>query len=368
MATASAIRVLVVDDSALVRQIVVRLLSEDRHIEVVGTARDGVEALEKAASLEPDVITLDIEMPELDGIEVLRRLERHCRSRVVVLSSIDDPETTYLALSLGAVDFVVKPAAGVATSVDELAVTLRAKIRTAYHVAPGRVSAVARMAARVASATASANSDWPSLRSEPARRPGACVALAASTGGPPALEIVLAAVPRTLPAAFVVVQHLPAGFSASLSRRLSGAGEVDFEVAETDMPLEAGCGYVAPHGTHLAVAADESGVCRFATLSDPPIHGVRPAADPLFESVARAFGRRSVGVVLTGMGSDGARGAECIRDAGGQVIAQDEATSVVWGMPRAAVRMAALAGTVRLDLIGATICDYVLHGAGGEGT
>ena len=357
----SAIRVLVVDDSALVRQIVVRVLADDRHIEVVGTARNGVEALEKAASLDPDVITLDIEMPELDGIEVLRRLDRHSKSRVVVLSSIDDPATTYLALSLGAVEFVVKPTAGVATAVDELAATLRAKIRTAYHVAPGRASAVARISARVASMAASASlGGHATQQPAPNLRPRVCVALAASTGGPPALEVVLSSVSGDLPAAFVVVQHLPAGFSASLARRLSGAGDVSFQEAESGMALEAGCGYVAPYGAHLAVASDGAGVRRFAMLPGPPMHGIRPAADPLFESVAKEFGTRAVGVVLTGMGSDGALGAKRIREAGGQVIAQDEATSVIWGMPRATLRMAALDGVVALDLIGGEICRCVL--------
>ena len=368
MSAASAIRVLIVDDSALIRQILTRVLSDDVHIEIVGTARTGVEALEKAASLQPDVITLDIEMPELDGIEVLRRLDKHSDARVVVLSSVDDPATTYLALSLGAVEFVPKPSAGVASSVDELSATLRAKIRTAYHVAPGQVSTVARMVARVAARVAALSTPRREPYPAPARAPRACVAVAASTGGPPALEIVFASVRREVPAAYVVVQHLPAGFSTSLARRLTAAGEVPFCEADAEMALESGRGYVAPYGAHLVVVTDSDGVRRFELRDDPPLHGVRPSADPLFESVAEQFGCNSVGVVLTGMGSDGARGARRIRDAGGTVIAQDEETSVVWGMPRAALRLGATDHVLPLDAVGAAVCDRVLGRSTGEAT
>jgi two-component system, chemotaxis family, protein-glutamate methylesterase/glutaminase len=366
---ASTIRVLVVDDSALLRQILLRALRDDPHIEVVGTARNGIEALEKAVALQPDVITLDIEMPELDGIEVLRRLEGHAQSRVVVLSSITDPATTYLALSLGAVEFVVKPTAGVASSADELAHTLREKIRIAYNVPPGRAATVARMAARIASrSSAKKSASRPTLSSAPLNRPTSCVAFASSTGGPPALEVAIAPLTRALPAALVVVQHLPAGFSASLARRLSAAGEIQFREAERDMPLEAGCGYVAPPGAHLRVTTSASGVRRFELTSEPPIHRIRPAADPLFESVAEQFRSRSVGVVLTGMGKDGARGAAAIHAAGGTVIAQDEATSVVWGMPQAAAQLDAVDRMLPVDLIGETIAECVHDAVSGRAT
>jgi len=359
MAPASAIKVLIVDDSALVRQVLTRVLGEDPNIVIVGSARDGVEALEKAASLRPDVITLDIEMPELDGIEVLRRLDRHSNARVVILSSIDDAATTYLALSLGAVEFVPKPVAGVVTAIDDLSETLRAKIRMAYHVAPGQAAAIARLTARAEQAAASnARAAAPS-RTVAGETAHACVALAASTGGPAALAAVFSAIPAGLSAAFVVVQHLPAGFAASLARRLTSVGGVPFAVAEQGMVLEAGHGYVAAHGTHLAVATGRAGTRRFELRHDAAMHGVRPAADVLMESVAAAYGPQGIGVVLTGMGRDGAQGALAMRKAGGLVVVQDEATSVVWGMPRAAATAGACDEQLALDLVGPRLLELI---------
>jgi two-component system chemotaxis response regulator CheB len=339
-AMGSPIRVLVVDDSALVRQILTRALSEDPDIEIVGTARDGVEALQKAAELKPDVITLDIEMPELDGIGVLRHLSKHSDARVVVLSSVDDEGTTYLALSLGAIEFVQKPTAGIATSIADLAADMRAKIRTAFNVTPAHAHALAREGSRALRATRrGAPAASPEATSA---RPEVVVGLAASTGGPPALERVVSGLPPSPGVAFVIVQHLPAGFSASFARRLSTHSAVEFVEAEQNAPLLAGRGYVAPHGSHLTIVAGESGIHRCHLSQDPPIHGVRPSADPLFESLAAQFGESSVAVVLTGMGTDGATGAAAVKRAGGAVIVQDEATSVVWGMPGATLRAGAV--------------------------
>lgn len=330
------IRVLVVDDSALVRQILTRALSDDPQIEIVGTACDGVEALEKAGDLQPDVITLDIEMPELDGIQVLRHLHRRSDARVVVLSSVDDAATAYLALSLGAIDFVQKPAAGVATTIAELSFEMGVKIRTAFHVAPEHVAAIARAPIKITpSAAPQARPCSPESGAAPPGPLRVCVGLAASTGGPPALEAVFSGLSASLPAAFVVVQHLPAGFSTSLARRLSRHTGIEFVEAESGMVLTPGRGYIACHGAHLVVVTDDLGIHRFGMVLGSPVHGVRPAADPMLASLAEQFGAGSVGVVLTGMGSDGASGCAAILRAGGEVIVQDEETSVVWGMPRA---------------------------------
>lgn len=342
----SAIKVLVVDDSALIRQMLTRALSLDPAIEIVGSAKTGLEAIEKAGELRPDVITLDIQMPELSGLEALPHIVKTTDARVVMLSSLGDAETTYQALDQGAVDFLVKPAKGVATSLAELSEVLLKKIKTANRIDP-RHRVVRRNGADAR--PDSAKSPFGST-GVPADR---VVAIAASTGGPPALETVFSGLTADLPAAYLVVQHLPAGFTQSLAKRLSRVTDIFVTEAEDGMPVERGVAYLAPHGLHTRVTGLTSK--RFFLEDSPSVHGVRPAADPLMESVAESYGDRSVGVVLTGMGSDGAAGLKLIRDAGGETIAQDEETSVVWGMPGAASRAGAVARMVPLDRVSAEI-------------
>jgi len=347
----SAIRVLVVDDSALIRQMLTRALSMDPRIMVVGVAKTGVEAIEQASDLNPDVITLDIEMPEMTGLEALPQIRRHSKARVIMLSSLDDPDTTYKALALGAVDFIPKPTAGMATSISDLTDVLLKKIRIANRVSPDTVPYVS---APSADRAPEGGSHVPTLSPPGGTGPMVCVAIASSTGGPPALERVFDGLASSLSAAYVVVQHLPAGFSESLARRLDTISGITVKEADDGMPIEAGHAYLARHGAHVEVCMAD-GVPRLRLNTEPPVHGVRPAADVLFASVARAFGDAAVGVVLTGMGSDGARGALAIKRAGGDTIIQDEATSVVWGMPGSAVKLDAGKRVVPLGLVAAEI-------------
>lgn len=346
----SAIRVLVVDDSALIRQMLTRVLSLDPRIEVVGIAKTGIEAIEKARELSPDVVTLDIEMPELNGIEALPHIRHHSDARVIMLSSIDDSDTTFKALSMGAVDFIPKPTAGMAGSLTELSELLLKKIKIAYRVDPLQVGAV--QAALGGSREADGAAPAPHASDS---GPLACVSIAASTGGPPALERVFSGLAASMPAVYLIVQHLPPRFSASLARRLSSAGDVPVVEAEHGMSIEPGHGYIAPHGYHMVVHRTAAGTVQTEFRDGPSINGVRPAADPLFESNAAVFGEHSIGVVLTGMGSDGARGAAAIKRAGGYTVAQDEATSVVFGMPAATIRMAAASRVVSIGLVAAEI-------------
>ncbi|MDZ4064639.1 MAG: chemotaxis response regulator protein-glutamate methylesterase [Coriobacteriia bacterium] len=345
----SAIKVLVVDDSALIRQMLTRALSLDPRIEVVGVAQNGVEAIEKARALEPDVITLDVEMPELTGLEALPHLTRHTKARVIMLSTLDDPDTTYSALSRGAVDFLTKPKAGVASSIAELSEQLLKKIRIAYRVDPERMAATERVFQETPPPVVPERADKTPIALD------YVVAVAASTGGPPALERVFSGLNSAIPAAFLLVQHLPAGFTASLARRLSSASDIPVLEAREGMVVRQGTAYVAPYGVHMTVTRTDRNVCRLLLEDSEPVHGVRPAADPLFEAVARTYGERSVGVVLTGMGSDGAQGMVAIRDAGGETIVQNEETSVVWGMPGAAVKRKAAGHVVPLGLVAAEI-------------
>ncbi len=363
----TTIKVLVVDDSALIRQMLTRALSVDPRIEIVGTAKTGVEAIEKARDLDPDVITLDIQMPELDGLEALPHITKHSDARVVMLSSVDDPDTTYQALSTGAVDFIYKPRGGMASSLTELTELLLKKIRTAYRIDPSKVDGVRAAGIEQLQTQAGVAEAAPEVVSEPGdglppiavevhggAPPSLIVAIAASTGGPPALECVFRGLVSSLPAAYLVVQHLPPGFTSSLARRLSSAGDVETVEAVDGMAVTAGRAYIAPHGLHMRVVK-EDGQVRLSLTDDAPVHGVRPAADPLFESLAAQFGDRAVGVVLTGMGSDGARGLLAIRQAGGSTIVQNEETSVVWGMPGAAMKQGAARHVVPIGLVAAEI-------------
>ncbi|TDB36992.1 MAG: chemotaxis response regulator protein-glutamate methylesterase [Actinobacteria bacterium] len=358
----SIIKVLVVDDSALIRQMLTRALSVDPRIEVVGSAKTGVEAIEKAGALTPDVITLDIEMPELSGIEALPHLIRGSSARVVMLSGVDDPDTTYQALALGAVDFIAKPRAGFATSLSELSELVIKKIKTAYRIDPDR-----RMAHGVPAAgqieSIGAGGAAPVVRQPGGPVPAMerVVAFASSTGGPPALELVFSGLSRSLPCAYLIVQHLPAGFTASLARRLGKVTDIRVLEGRHGMVLEGGSAYIAPHGSHMIVEGTKRP--RIQLIDSPSMHGVRPAADPLFTSVAAACGPRAVGVILTGMGSDGAQGLKEIHANGGDTIAQDEASSVVWGMPGSAARLGAADRIVPLKRIAGEIRRTMREGA-----
>ena len=347
------IRVLVVDDSALIRQMLVRALGLDPHIEVVGWARNGVEAIEQSRKLQPDVITLDIQMPELSGLEALPHIVRDCDARVLMLSSQDDSDVMYQALASGAVDFIAKPRGGFASSLSELSDQVVKKIKTAYRIDPAKVGArrpPQALEALTSAGGATANrSTVPRTGSNDS--PAQIVALAASTGGPPALERVFAGLPQDLPVAYMVVQHLPAGFTVSFARRLARISGMPVVEAEDGMRVRPGHGYLAAYGRHMVVEGRPGRNTTIRLLDDPSVHGVRPAADPLFFSLAAEYADRATGVVLTGMGTDGAEGLLAMRRAGGHTIVQDEDTSVVWGMPGAAVKLGAAESVEPLERI-----------------
>jgi two-component system chemotaxis response regulator CheB len=354
----SKIRVLIVDDSALIRQILTRALSVDPRIEIVGSAKDGVEGIEKARELQPDVVTLDVEMPQLTGLEALPHILKHSDARVMMLTTLDDPDTTYTALSLGAVDFINKPKAGFATSIADLSELLLKKIKIAYRIDPEKAHAAAAASSGPEAAESTDGGEAPPEPTRPVPAASSCdriVAIASSTGGPPALEKVFSGLTSDLPAAYLVVQHLPQGFSASLARRLDSVGGVEVREAAEGAYVEPGLALLAPYGAHMIIEHTPAGRSRIVLEDAPPTHGVRPAADPLFESVAESCGDRSVGVVLTGMGSDGARGLAAIKAAGGDTIVQNEETSVVWGMPGAAHKMGAVRHMVPIGLVAAEI-------------
>ena len=327
------VRVLVVDDSALMRKLLGDILSSDPRIEVVGTAFDGQDGLEKIVALSPDVVTLDVEMPRKDGLALLEEIMRTRPMPVVMVSSLtqEGAEVTLKALSLGCVDFVGKPSGSISTNIQIVGAELISKVVMA---------STARVRALRASLTPPPPVSIP-VRRSPA--PGGrvrreIVAIAASTGGPMALQQLLAALPRNFPLPIVVTQHMPMGFTALFAKRLDAVSPLEgFE----GLALKPGLVVIAPGGSHLLVR--RRGAEAFCALSDaPPVLSVKPSANIMFSSVLDEFGGNVLGVVLTGMGRDGADGALALHERGARIIAESQETCVVYGMPRAAVELGAV--------------------------
>jgi two-component system chemotaxis response regulator CheB len=334
------IRVLVVDDSAFVRRVLSEELGRHADIEVVGTAVDPYAAREKIVRLRPDVVTLDVEMPRMDGLSFLAKLMRHMPIPVVVVSSLGtrDSEVAVRALALGAVEVVAKP--GSAFAVHGILGDLARAVRTA---AAAKVGAAPGAAAPRPAA--------PAPLFETTHK---VLAIGASTGGTQAIERVLCGLPAASPGT-VIVQHMPQNFTGPFARRLNSVCPMEVREAVDGDAVVPGLALVAPGGFHLVL--QRSGARYVARVKDgPPVHHQRPAVDVLFQSVARHAGRSAVGVLLTGMGADGARGLLAMREAGAHTIAQDEATSVVYGMPAEAARLGAAAEIAALgDVAGAAL-------------
>lgn len=322
--------VLVVDDSAVVRRVIADLLNTSGEFAVVGTAADGLDAIRQVHALDPQLVTLDVQMPELDGLQVLGYIMSECPRPVVMLSALDAPgggDLTMRALELGAVDFVQKPQRDEGLDVAALSERLVASLRAALGSNPRAASVLARPRFALKAARFDA---------APAEY---VVAITASTGGPRALAELIPALPTGLGAAVLVVQHMPRGFTESLARRLDRLSP--FRVAEgrDGELILADSVLIAPGGRHMVTTVSDRGA-RVTLHDDLPRWGMRPSADPLFESVARDFGARAMGIVLTGMGRDGAEGLRLLRAAGAYAIVQDRASSVVFGMPLFAQRHA----------------------------
>jgi two-component system, chemotaxis family, protein-glutamate methylesterase/glutaminase len=324
------IKVLVVDDSAIVRKLLSDALKVEPDIEVVGGAGDPFVARDMILRFEPDVITLDIEMPRMDGISFLRTLMAHRPMPVIIISSLTQSgsATTIEALRAGAIDVLAKP--GSPTSVGELAARLKDRVRAVRGMAP---AGLARAAAAHAAAPAPVSSS-PVRFDHPRRRRG-IIAIGASTGGPQAIESLLTRMPAETPP-IVIAQHMPAGFTKAFAGRLDRVCKIRVVESAGGEVLEPGVAYLAPGGHHLAV--DAHGVRLTTRLHDgPQLHHQRPAVDELFNSLARLGGVPIVAALLTGMGADGAEGLLALRKAGAETIAEDEISCIVFGMPREAI-------------------------------
>ena len=322
------VRVLVVDDSALMRKLIPIILSRDPNIEVVGTAMDGAFALKKIEELEPDVVTLDLEMPRMDGIETLRLIVRRAPLPVILFSthSKEGAYSTFKALALGAIDFVAKPKDAAAGNLDAIAGQLIEKVKVAKR-AGGKRLQVPPVEETELSSKKSGRNPIP---------PNRIIAIGISTGGPNALQFVLSQIPAEFTGTILVVQHMPEGFTEMFAKRLDECCHLDVHEARSGDLLLAGRVLICPGNRHMMVRRMPRG--DMAVLSDgPPVNGHRPSADVLFHSVAQEFGPSAVGIIMTGMGEDGAEGLGAIKNSGGMTIAQSEDTCVVGGMPRAAI-------------------------------
>ncbi|HET6763284.1 MAG TPA: chemotaxis response regulator protein-glutamate methylesterase [Longimicrobiaceae bacterium] len=324
--------VLVVDDSAFMRRVISDMVSSAPEFRVVGTARDGNDALRKIYQLNPDIVTLDVEMPGLDGLAALGYIMSETPRPVVMLSAhtTEGGEATMRALDYGAVDFVAKPSGTISLNLEKVGARLLTALRAA---ASANLSNIRVHVPRPGAPRS------PVPRTAEEGSPEVAVAIAASTGGPRALAEMIPRVRAPLGAAVLIVQHMPPRFTRTLAERLDGLARLPVTEAEDGEPVRAGHVYLAPGDFHMRVVRDDGGV-RIALTREPALWGVRPAADHLFRSVAETYGSRTLGVVLTGMGRDGAEGLRSIVEAGGAGIAQDRATSVIYGMPQAAAEFA----------------------------
>lgn len=342
LAVIAPIRVLIIDDSALVRKTLSSILEEASDIVVVGTAIDPLDARQKIKRLNPDVLTLDVEMPRMDGLTFLKNLMRLRPMPVVMISSLTDngAEVTLEALEIGAVDFVCKPKLDVAHTLEDYAFEIASKIRSAQ--AANCLPYERRRASR------SEISGVPALAvGSRFKTSDKIVAIGSSTGGTEAVREILTRLPADSPG-IVIAQHIPPLFSRSFAERLDRASAVSVCEASDGQQILPGHAYVAPGDRHLRVG--RNGARYICELSEEdPVNRHRPSVDVLFDSVAEKVGGNALGVILTGMGADGARGLKRMRDAGAVTLAQDERSSVVWGMPGQAVKLGAAVDVISLS-------------------
>jgi two-component system chemotaxis response regulator CheB len=346
------IRVLVADDSAFMCKVLKEIISADPQLEVAGTARDGREAVALAESLRPDVITMDINMPHLDGLQATELImSQHPRPIVIVSSeSREGASGTLRALELGAIDFVPKPSSGIDLDMRSVREELTRKLKMAAKVRVVRTATLSRLPAAHAPVSLAANSVRASaLNGTGGKVP--VVVIAASTGGPAAVMRVVAGLPKDLAAAVLLVLHMPAAFTRQFTIQLAEIAQLPVKEAESNEPLQAGMIYLCPGANHLRL----SSIGKITLDGGPRIEGYRPCADVALETVAAYARPLTVAVVLTGMGNDAAKGVLAVKAAGGYVIAQDEATSVIFGMPAEAIKTGVVDEVLGLDEISAAI-------------
>jgi two-component system chemotaxis response regulator CheB len=365
------IRVVVVDDSALVRSMLTEIINRQPDMECIGAAADPLVAREMIRNLNPDVITLDVEMPRMDGIDFLSKLMRLRPMPVVMVSTLTErgAEVTLKALELGAIDFVAKPKIGVADGLKQLANEITDKVRIAakarIHRSPTPANAPAAPSTTSARPGAGAGGGAASSPAASAASPASLgrlsteklVFIGASTGGTEATKEVLLALPADAPAV-VITQHMPPGFTKSYAARLDSLCRIRVKEATDGERVLPGHAYIAPGGMHLSV--ERSGANYIARVQDgDPVNRHKPSVEVLFKSAARVVGRNAIGIMLTGMGADGAKAMREMKDAGAYCVAQDEASCVVFGMPREAIAAGAVDQVLPLKDVGPHLMEYL---------
>ncbi len=346
----SRIRVLVVDDSAFMRKVISDTLTSNPDIEVIGRAKNGQEAIEKVTRLKPDVVTMDIEMPVLDGMNALGYIMSECPTPVIMLSAANSTDTTITAFHYGAVDFIVKPTGEISRDMTSIKEEMIKKVKAAAGVAVHKLGFIEEEKKKESVGREllfnfldhSIESSNKKKKTEPVRKIKLqkVVVIGSSTGGPRALRQVIPLLPSTFDAPVLVVQHMPPGFTKSLADRLNVQSMMIVREAEDGDTVEPGTVYIAPGDYHMIVKQQrKNGEVReiIALTKDERVQGVRPSVDVLLRSVAQIYGSHALGVILTGMGSDGSDGIRKLKSAGGRVIAEDESTCVVYGMPKSVI-------------------------------
>lgn len=340
------IRVLVVDDSLFVRTILTDMLSFDPEIEIIGTAKDGDDAVTKAKKLRPDVVTMDLVMPKADGIQALKGIREMDESiRVLMLSASDRASADQImkSLELGAFDFILKPSSTSSTSILRMKWDIITRIKAAFHSVGKEMLDESPHIIRAP----------PGARKKVRKARGVpeyVVAIGSSTGGPIALRYILSSLPPEINVPIIIAQHMPKGFTESFAERLNSNCEIDVSEAKDGELLERGHAYIGPGNMHIQVNTTDKGL--EASLHEGErMRGGRPSVDILMSSVADVVGENSIGIILTGMGNDGAKGMRRIKDIGGQTIAQNQESSLIWGMPHAAIRVGAVDMVLPLEEI-----------------
>ncbi|MFW5999606.1 MAG: protein-glutamate methylesterase/protein-glutamine glutaminase [Halanaerobiaceae bacterium] len=338
------IKVLVVDDSAFMRQILKRTINRDPELKTISTANNGAEALKQIEEFKPDVITLDIDMPVKNGLETLEeiiRLEKPLP--VIILSALDTKDTVMQALELGAFDFIAKPSGKISLSINEIREKLLKKIKAAHKSQPNVYNEPEVKISPGKKISKNSKENFP------------VIAIGSSSGGPKALKKLLSIFPENFPAGFIIVQHMPAGFTTSLAARLNDNSGLQVKEAQENDPINPGKALVAPGDFHLTINSEK----KVKLDKRPKEWGVRPCVDYMMSSSARIFKKRLTGIILTGMGHDGASGMKIIQQHNGYGIVEDKSTALVYGMPSAVIRAGAYDEILPLNKIGQKIIDIV---------
>lgn len=348
------VKVLVVDDSAFVRSLLASLLEADDDIQIIGTASNGEDAVTKARELDPDVITMDIEMPLLNGLDALERIMNENPCPVIMISSLtgEGADATLKALELGALDFMLKPVAGSLPDITGLEADLKGKVKALARRKSIMRLLFNRKQAPPARIRTYAEADY--------HRPFDVVSIGVSTGGPPAVQKILTALPANFPAPILIAQHMPAAFTGPFAARLDSLCDITVKEAGPAEPAEAGTVYICPGGKHLRLE-NRGGMLMAVVTAEPRDALYKPSANVLMETSAIASGCKTLGITLTGMGSDGVEGSRVIRDKGGRIIAQNEASCAVYGMPKAVVDAGLADEVVDLaDMADAILSHFVI--------